>query len=55
MTPLVRAALFYARELGWHDGLRSALLCSTCKRRLRKNRVRARFSKPRPADGRVTP
>jgi hypothetical protein len=33
---------------GWHEDGRPALLCPTCKRRLKKNRGRARYSKPRP-------
>jgi hypothetical protein len=39
----------------WHEDGRPALLCPTCKRRLVKNRGRARYSQSRPSDGRLTP
>jgi hypothetical protein len=39
---------------GWHPDGRPALLCGPCKRRLTKNRGRARYSKSRPSDGRLT-
>jgi hypothetical protein len=38
----------------WHPDGRPALLCPTCKRRLKKNRGRARYSARRPSDGRMT-
>jgi hypothetical protein len=38
----------------WHSDGRPALLCGTCRRRLRKNQGRARYSKPRPSDGHTT-
>jgi hypothetical protein len=37
---------------GWGDG--TALLCPKCRRRLHKNRGRARYSPSRPSDGRLT-
>jgi hypothetical protein len=40
---------------GWHEDGRPALLCPACKRRLQKNRGRARYSKAKPTDGRMTP
>jgi hypothetical protein len=39
---------------GWHEAGRPALLCPTCKRGLRRNRGRARYSKARAGDGRLT-
>jgi hypothetical protein len=40
---------------GWHADGRPALLCGKCRGRLGKNRGRARYNKPRPTDGRLTP
>jgi hypothetical protein len=39
---------------GWHPD-RPVLLCPDCKRGFNRNRGRARYSKPRPTDGRMMP
>ena len=40
---------------GWHaDGSR-ALLCGSCRLGLTRNRGCARYSKPRPTNGKLTP
>jgi hypothetical protein len=38
----------------WRGDGRVALLCARCRYLLRKNRGRARYSKARPSDGRMT-
>jgi hypothetical protein len=35
----------------WHPDGRPALLCGDCRRGLKRNRGRARYSKRRPSDG----
>lgn len=51
----VPAGVTLTPVFGWHeDPGRPALLCPGCKGRLKKNLGRARYSKPRPSDGRTT-
>lgn len=40
--------------LGWHPDGKPALLCERCKRRLAKNRGRARYAQSKPSDGHMT-
>ena len=43
-----------APVFNWHEDGEPTLLCRDCRRRLNRNRGRARYSLPRPSDGRST-
>jgi hypothetical protein len=52
--PAAQLGVVLVPVFGWHEDGRPALLCPTCKRRLKKNRGRACYPKPRPSDGHMT-